>query len=118
WGMYGVGFLAFALAAAFSSLRSKFRLAIVPAVAALLLVAASITWVGKPLPTISLAGIQMEFPSSGSLPEALDKTLAKNPGAQIFVLSEYTLDGPVPESLKAWCRGPARFLVVGGKDPV
>ncbi|MGO8839435.1 MAG: nitrilase-related carbon-nitrogen hydrolase [Limisphaerales bacterium] len=118
WGMYGVGFLAFALAAAFSSLRFKIRLAIVPAVAALLLVAASITWVGKPLPTISLAGIQMEFPSSGSLPEALDKTLAKSPGAQIFVLSEYTLDGPVPESLKAWCREHARFLVVGGKDPV
>src|SRR5208337_5374422 len=67
---------------------------------------------------LSLAGIQMEFPPSGGLPEALNKALAKNPGAQIFVLSEYTLDGPVPEALQEWCREHARFLVVGGKDLV
>ena len=60
----------------------------------------------------------MEFPSPSVLPKALDKALAKNPDAQIFVLSEYTLDGPVPDSLKEWCREHARFLVVGGKDPV
>jgi predicted amidohydrolase len=60
----------------------------------------------------------MEFPSANVLPKALDKALAKNPDAQIFVLSEYTLDGPVPDSLKQWCRERARFLVVGGKDPV
>ena len=33
-------------------------------------------------------------------------------------MSEYTLDGPVPDSLKNWCREHSRFLVVGGKDPV
>jgi apolipoprotein N-acyltransferase len=60
----------------------------------------------------------MEFPSPNVLPKALDKALGKNPNAQIFVLSEYTLDGPVPDSLKNWCREHARFLVVGGKDPV
>ena len=65
-----------------------------------------------------IAGIQMEFPSPGVLPKALDKALAKNPDAQILVLSEYTLDGPVPDSLKNWCREHSRFLVVGGKDPV
>jgi apolipoprotein N-acyltransferase len=48
----------------------------------------------------------------------LDKALAKNTNAPIFVLSEYTLDGPVPDSLKNWCREHSRFLVVGGKDPV
>jgi apolipoprotein N-acyltransferase len=59
----------------------------------------------------------MEFPSPNVLPKALNKALAKNPDAQIFVLSEYTLDGPVPDLLKNWCREHARFLVVGGKDP-
>jgi apolipoprotein N-acyltransferase len=34
------------------------------------------------------------------------------------VLSEYTLDGPVPESLSNWCRKHARHLVVGGKQPL
>ena len=72
----------------------------------------------RPIPPLSIAGIQMEFPSPGVLPKALDKALAKNPDAQIFVLSEYTLDGPVPDSLKNWCREHSRFLVVGGKDPV
>jgi apolipoprotein N-acyltransferase len=70
---------------------------------------------GTPL---SIAGIQMESPSPGALPKALDKALAQNPDARIFVLSEYTLDGPVPDSLKQWCREHSRFLVVGGKDPV
>ena len=65
-----------------------------------------------------MAGVQMEFPSPNVLPKALNKALAKNPDAQIFVLSEYTLDGPVPDSLKQWCREHSRFLVVGGKDPV
>ncbi len=47
----------------------------------------------------------------------LDQALAKNTNAPIFVLSEYTLDGPVPDSLKNWCREHSRYLVVGGEDP-
>jgi apolipoprotein N-acyltransferase len=50
------------------------------------------------------------------LPEALDRALAKNPDAQILVLSEYTIDGPVPDALKQWCRDHSRFLVVGGRE--
>ena len=63
-----------------------------------------------------IAGIQMEFPPAGILPKALDKALLKTPDAQIFVLSEYTLNGAVPDSLKDWCREHSHFLVVGGKD--
>jgi apolipoprotein N-acyltransferase len=85
---------------------------------ALFLLASAITWAERLSPPLYIAGIQMEFPSPGVLPKALDKALAKNPDAQIIVLSEYTLDGPVPDSLKNWCREHARFLVVGGKDPV
>ncbi|MEI9960758.1 MAG: carbon-nitrogen hydrolase family protein [Limisphaerales bacterium] len=58
----------------------------------------------------------MEFPSAGILPKALEKALIKNPDAQIFILSEYTLEGAVPDSLKNWCREHSRFLIVGGKD--
>jgi predicted amidohydrolase len=67
-------------------------------------------------PTISIVGIQMEFPPANLIPKMLDQALAKNTNAQIFVLSEYTLDGAVPDSLKNWCRDHSRFLVVGGKD--
>jgi apolipoprotein N-acyltransferase len=36
---------------------------------------------------------------------------------QLFVLPEYTLDGPPKEQLKNWCRENRKFLIVGGKDP-
>ena len=125
FGMYGVGFLMFAIAAMLINRHLLKRALIGWGVVLLLLliglafflqlIAATRSQYGKPL---SMAGIQMEFPSPGALPKALDKALAKNHDAQIFVLSEYTLDGPVPDSLKDWCRKHARFLVVGGKDPV
>lgn len=65
-----------------------------------------------------VAGIQLEFPDESRLPAFLDKVLEKHPDADIVVLSEYTLDGPVPESLMNWCRKHARHLVVGGKQPL
>jgi apolipoprotein N-acyltransferase len=64
-----------------------------------------------------IVGVQMEFPSQNAIPKMLDQVLAKNTNAPIFVLSEYTLDGPVPDSLKNWCREHSRYLVVGGEDP-
>jgi apolipoprotein N-acyltransferase len=73
---------------------------------------------GRPRPKLNLVGVQMEFPPQNIIPKILNQALAKNTNAQIFVMSEYTLDGPVPDSLKNWCREHARFLVVGGKDPV
>jgi len=67
---------------------------------------------------LSIVGIQMEFPPQKVLPKLLDQAFAKNTNAPIFVLSEYTLDGPVPDSLKDWCREHSRYLVIGGEDPV
>ena len=58
----------------------------------------------------------MEFPSQAVIPQILNQALAKNTNAPIFVLSEYTLEGSVPDSLKDWCREHERFLVVGGKE--
>ena len=34
------------------------------------------------------------------------------------MLSEYTFAGPIPDSVKAWCREQNKYLVVGGKSPV
>ena len=65
---------------------------------------------------VSLVGIQMEFPPENVIPKMLDKAFAKNTNAQIFVLSEYTLTGPVPDKLKDWCRTHSRYLVVGGEE--
>src|SRR6185369_9685066 len=54
--------------------------------------------------TLKVAGVQMEFPNVTDIVSALDKLLAAQPSAELFILSEYTLDGPVPDSLKEWCR--------------
>jgi len=67
---------------------------------------------------LNVVGIQMEFPPQAVIPQILNQALAKNTNAPIFVLSEYTLDGGVPDSLKNWCRDYSRYLVIGGKDPV
>lgn len=118
WGIYGIGFFAFAIAALSFSLRFRIAAPLVVFIAGILLVISAIAWAEKQQPRISIVGIQMEFPPEQVIPKMLDKALAKNTNAPIFVLSEYTLDGPVPDSLKKWCRQHSRFLVVGGKDPV
>jgi len=122
-GMYGVGFLVFVIVAAhpFKSLRKMTLLEwflVFTILIIILTVLFPVDYKSRSRPSPSIVGIQMEFPSPNVLPKALNKALGKNPDAQIFVLSEYTLDGPVPDSLKDWCREHARFLVVGGKDPV
>ena len=126
-GMYGLGFLIFAIVLGIFYARLVeinliesliIFLVILLLLWNLLLPVLSETKSRRQYTPLSIAGVQMEFPSPGALPKALDKALAKNPDAQVFVLSEYTLEGGVPDSLKNWCRDNSRFLVVGGKDPV
>jgi apolipoprotein N-acyltransferase len=128
-GMYGLGFLVFGIIVANFHRRLIFahlkKMTLIKLILIILFVAIlsalflpSLAEPGPKVTLLPIAGIQMEFPSPGVLPKALNKALAKNPDAQVFVLSEYTLDGPVPDSLKQWCREHSRFLVVGGKDPV
>jgi len=127
FGMYGAGFFVFAIVLGLYSARlvklslieTLFFVAIIWLLAMLLLpFLAETKSRRRPTTPLSIVGVQMEFPPEHILPKALNKALAKNPDAQVFVLSEYTLDGPVPDSLKQWCREHSRFLVVGGKDPV
>jgi apolipoprotein N-acyltransferase len=125
FGMYGAGFFVFALVLGFCGLRLV-KMSLVE-----VLVAIAIFWLLEILSldfaasksrhhattSLSIVGIQMEFPPENVIPKMLSQALAKNTNAQIFVLSEYALHGPVPDSLKDWCREHSRYLVVGGEDP-
>ncbi|HEX7654249.1 MAG TPA: carbon-nitrogen hydrolase family protein [Verrucomicrobiae bacterium] len=73
----------------------------------------------KHLPGPKLVGVQLEFPAENLLPRVLNQALAQNTNADIFVLSEYTLNeeaGGVPPALTNWCREHGKYLVVGGKE--
>jgi apolipoprotein N-acyltransferase len=124
FGTYGVALLIFSAATFFSLWRqikmSMSELLALLSIGALLFALTHRLAESKSSPrvTLSLVGIQMEFPSPGVIPKALDGALAKNTNAPIFILSEYTLDGPPTDALKDWCRKHSRYLVVGGKDPV
>ena len=117
FGIYGIGFLAALCAGLFLALKWRYvAFAIVAAISVIVMFAHAPAGFDT-APQLHIAGVQMEFPSEHDIPPALDSALAKHPNADLLVLSEYTLDGPVPNSLKDWCRTRHRYLVVGGKDP-
>lgn len=118
-GMYGLGFLAAFAGALFLLLRSYQAAALTVCVLLISVVPVTPTSLSEPKSahSVRIAGLQMEFPPEADIPRALDKLLSEHPDADILVLSEYTLDGPVPNALKKWCRTHQRYLVIGGKDP-
>jgi apolipoprotein N-acyltransferase len=121
-GMFGAGFVIF-LAAVLFPYRFVLRMTVlewflVAAIVAIILAVQFPAVTRAFYSRVNLVGVQMEFPPEAILPKILDQALAKNTNAPIFVLCEYTLEGPVPEPLRNWCREHSRFLVVGGKDPV
>ena len=136
-GVYGVGFLASALvAASFVIRREHLRritliellvlIAIIGVLAGLLFSTVShMRNIAKP--NLILTGVQLEFPDSSKVIEALDKSvrvpkeeqrlwLNDSTDINIVVLPEYTLDGEPSDALKDWCRTNQKFLIVGGKD--
>jgi apolipoprotein N-acyltransferase len=122
-GVYGLGFLLAGLAGGGAAIWSKSRFY---SLSLLSLGAGSICLVGvlsRPaaLPRsaveLRVAGVQMEFPGETEMRLRLNELVRREPDTQLVVLSEYTLDGPVPEWMKAWCRDRRRYLIVGGKDP-
>jgi apolipoprotein N-acyltransferase len=121
-GMYGIGFIVFLAVSIFFTKPIKQAFEYV-AILLVMTVFASMRFgfhqaaqVRAASSKITVAGIQMEFPPAGILSDALNAVLKKNTNAEIFVLSEYTLDGAPPDSLMQWCRKNSRYLVVGGKD--
>ena len=117
FGMYGVGFLAAALAAAWLLFRPGAAIAIVAfVVMAILRLAIPKAGLSDGNPNLRIAGVQLEFPSATTIRSALDQLIVSHPDANLLVLSDYTLDGPPPDWLRAWCKKSGRYLIVGGKD--
>jgi len=125
-GMYGIGFIVFVIAVfgkvwwnyfwkKMTLIDLLIIIVIAAILAAILLPALAESKSSRRRP-LSLVGVQMEFPLQAVIPQVLNQALAKNTNAPIFVLSEYTLDGGVPDTLKNWCREHSRYLVIGGKD--
>jgi apolipoprotein N-acyltransferase len=118
-GMYGVGLVLMALAASLS-LLPKARAGIWGGVG-LVALGCFVNLPTKPnaakAPAVlQVAGLQMEFPAPPEVPAALDNLLDAHREAGLFVLSEYTFDGPIPERVKDWCRKRKKYLIAGGKD--
>ena len=121
-GMYGVGFLSMAAAVVIGCLRFKqamlFTLRFGLVLIIILFGHAYFRTPDKPAArTLSVAGVQLEFPSQDEVIAALDELVKRAPKTELFVLSEYTFDGPIPAGVRDWCRRNERYLVVGGKDP-
>lgn len=116
-GVYGIGFLFMAVISLTTLLQRKQRIATQAIFLALLVILANAPAVKTPLsPGISVAGVQLEFPSETQILSNLDHLVLTQPQAQLLLLSEYTVDGPVPEKIKTWCRTNQRYLIIGGKD--
>ncbi len=57
-------------------------------------------------------GMQMESPTETQVLAGLDKMVREHPTADLLLLSEYTFDGPIPESIFAWCDSHDRYLML------
>jgi apolipoprotein N-acyltransferase len=119
FGMYGIGFITVAIVGGVWLLGLKRGIIIVGAV---LLVffwyLMGPTAKIKPIKTVPVAGVQLEFPAEHEVISALDKLIETKPETQIIVLCEYAFLSPIPDKLKAWCKEHERYLVAGGKDPL
>ena len=122
FGTYGIGFLLMAWAAYVASIFRLPNVAKLVGGIALLTLSTLPMWLpartiaeAKP---ISVTGVQLEFPPEGQVKAALDAALKKHPQTDLFVLSEYTFMGPVPEQIRHWCKAHAKWLVVGAEDPI
>ena len=121
WGVYGTGFMIMALAGFISLLKRKAALfagilcAVVIGITPLI-PEYSANSKRIPLHTLKVAGVQAEFPGPVEIPLLLDKTIKQFPNASLLVMSEYSLEGPVPEKVKTWCQKNGRYLIIGGKD--
>ncbi len=125
-GVYGVGAVFMALAAACLGLRmpsSKsraLRLGLILFTAIGVWLVPRISAPADPIPSsgtrVAVGGIQLEFPGVPEVIAALNDLIRERPQVQLVVLSEYTFDGPVPETVRRWCRSHGKWLIAGGKE--
>ena len=120
FGVYGVSFVHFAFVAWWKIKPRRVELLILMTVAlvgmSILLPMLASSRASRS--TLSVAGIQLEFPGPPEVLVALDRLARRHPEAELLMLSEYTFDGPVPDSVKAWCQRNRKWLVAGGKELV
>jgi apolipoprotein N-acyltransferase len=122
YGVYGIGFVLMTFAVFLAVFRQLGRpRKIMVGIVAVLLLLFPILRLTTQIPiqrSFLVTGVQLEFPSPSEAELALDEAIKKFPDTDLFVLSEYTFTGPVPEHIKKWCRKHQKYLVVGGEDPV
>lgn len=120
YGVYGIGFLLMAAISSFSLFRRKISCTLTTIFILLLGMGLNIplpkNLISSPKTLVSVAGVQMEFPTEAGVTFVLERVIKKLPKTELIVLSEYTFDGPIPDSVKAWCRKHRRYLIAGGKD--
>jgi apolipoprotein N-acyltransferase len=116
-GVYGIGFVLMMLAVAAATLKFRWRVFGSAAAVVLVLVISHLRMpvLSEPFFTVEIAGLQLEFPASLEVPAKLDELKTKYPDASIYVLSEYTFDGPIPARVLDWCRKNQKYLIAGGK---
>jgi len=120
-GVYGVGFALMALAAAVSVLGWKKAAPVGVALLAALLIISNVGpgtetgGNGKDGPFV--VGVQLELPHTELVIIELDNALLKYPDADLFVLSEYTFNKPVPEPVREWCKEKKKYLILGAEEP-
>ena len=117
-GVYGFSLFVLMLVALIDRTTGQKRL-IVIAVSAVVL---GVVWFRSPdssLDTgVEVVGIQLEGSEDFHVLEALDDAVKSHPRAEMFVLSEYTFDGPIPSAVGDWCERHQKYLVAGGKENV
>jgi apolipoprotein N-acyltransferase len=117
FGMYGMGFLAAICAGLFLTSRRSYAVIATIVLALWTFSLSSIEFYQARDQQIHIAGVQMEFPDESSIPKALDALVAEHLDADLLVLSEYSVLGPVPQPVLNWCRDHHRYLVIGAEDP-
>jgi apolipoprotein N-acyltransferase len=85
--------------------------------------AARLSGSGHTLVMPVVAGVQLEFPKLQEVLDALNHAHAAEPKEEwrkptLYLLSEYSFGGPIPDEIRAWCREKQRWLVAGGKEPI
>ncbi|MGA2748128.1 MAG: nitrilase-related carbon-nitrogen hydrolase [Verrucomicrobiota bacterium] len=122
FGVYGIGFLLMAwagFAGVFARLPKVTRLAYGIGLAAVsILPSAPAVSGGHPLATLNVTGVQLEGVPADVVKLALDGALKKYPQTDLFVLSEYSFFGPVPQVIRDWCKQHHTYLVAGGEDSI
>jgi len=118
-GLYGTSFAIILLAALMQRLPTKLRILASAGGLIVLFGVAQIppSKAARTFRVVDVAGLQLEFPVELEVPGKLDALNQKYPTAELFILSEYTFDGPIPKPVARWCKQNQKYLIVGAKEP-